>query len=246
MMNSDLPERQSRTRQLLGDAGVERLKNARVLVLGLGGVGAYVAEQLARAGIGHLTIVDGDCVDLSNCNRQLPALTSTIGRPKAEVIAERLLEINPELQVDPRVEFVQDDAIDRLLDTPFDYAVDAIDSLSPKVFFILGCRKRKIPLISSMGSGGKVDPSLVQFADISKTYGCALARAVRSRLRDHGVTKGVKTVFSPEVIPREAVRSWQDPDGRNRSSVGTISYMPALFGCFCTSSVLLSFHEKRK
>ena len=153
-------------------------------------------------------------------------------------MAARFREINPAIEVIPLVEFIRDEKIDRLLETRFDYAVDAIDQLSPKVFFILGCRKRKIPLISSMGSGGKTDPSLIQVADISRTRGCALARAVRTRLRDLGVHKGVKTVFSPEEVSRAAVHAWQDEAGHNHSTVGTFSYMPAAFGCFCASVVL--------
>lgn len=232
-----------RTRLLLGETALARLRHAHVLVLGVGGVGAYAAEQLARAGVGHLTLVDGDRVEASNCNRQLPALTPNFGRPKAEVMAERLREINPELIVESRLEFIRDEKIGQLLDTPFDYAVDAIDSLSPKVFFLLECRKRKIPVISSMGSGGKTDPAQVTVADISKTYGCALARAVRTRLRDLGISKGIRTVFSPQAVSREAVFAWQDDHGCNHSTVGTISYMPAIFGCTCASVVLRKLTE---
>ncbi len=235
---SELEERQQRTRLLVGDAGITRLRTAHVLVLGVGGVGAYAAEQLARAGIGRLTLVDGDRIERSNCNRQLPALTSTLGRPKAEVVAERILEINPEAETIPVVDFIRDEKIDRLLETGFDYAIDAIDQLSPKVFFLLGCRKRRLPVISSMGSGGKSDPTQIRVADISKTFGCALARAVRTRLRDLGVSHGIRTVFSPEEVPKQAVRCWQDPEGHNHSTVGTISYMPAAFGCVCASVAL--------
>ncbi len=227
-----------RTRLLLGKEKLERFRRARVLVLGVGGVGAYAAEQLARAGIGALTLVDGDRVELTNCNRQLPALTSTLGRPKAEVVAERMREINPDGTFLPRVEFLRGDGIDRLLEAGFDYAVDAIDSLTPKVEFLLGCLQRDIPVISSMGSGGKVDPSQIQVADISKTHGCALARAVRTRLRAAGVNRGVRTVFSPEVVSPEAVLAWKDEAGRHRSTVGTVSYLPAIFGCVCASVVL--------
>lgn len=227
-----------RTRLLLGKEKLERFRRAHVLVLGVGGVGAYAAEQLARAGIGTLTLVDGDRFELTNCNRQLPALTSTLGRPKAEVVAERMREINPAGNYFPRVEFLQGDGIDRLLETRFDFAVDAIDSLTPKVEFLLGCLRRNIPVVSSMGSGGKVDPSLIQVADISKTHGCALARAVRTRLRAAGVTRGIRTVFSPEAVPPEAVLAWKDEAGHHHSTVGTVSYLPAIFGCVCASVVL--------
>ena len=238
MNESENLSRFERTRLLLGEEKLERFRRAHVLVLGVGGVGAYAAEQLARAGIGTLTLVDGDRFELTNCNRQLPALTSTLGRPKAEVVAERMREINPAGNYFPRVEFLQGDGIDRLLETRFDFAVDAIDSLTPKVEFLLGCLRRNIPVVSSMGSGGKVDPSLIQVADISKTHGCALARAVRTRLRAAGVTRGIRTVFSPEAVPPEAVLAWKDEAGHHHSTVGTVSYLPAIFGCVCASVVL--------
>lgn len=238
MNESENLSRFERTRLLLGKEKLERFRRAHVLVLGVGGVGAYAAEQLARAGIGTLTLVDGDRFELTNCNRQLPALTSTLGRPKAEVVAERMREINPAGTFLPRVEFLLGDGIDRLLETRFDFAVDAIDSLTPKVEFLLGCLRRNIPVVSSMGSGGKVDPSLIQVADISKTHGCALARAVRTRLRAAGVTRGIRTVFSPEAVPPEAVLAWKDEAGHHHSTVGTVSYLPAIFGCVCASVVL--------
>ena len=236
-------ERQKRTRLLLGD-GLERLRNARILVLGIGGVGAYAAEQLGRAGVGTLLLVDGDRVDPSNCNRQLPALTSTIGMAKAEVMAQRLREINPELNVITRNEFIADEKIPELLEGGFDYVIDAIDSLTPKVDFLLEARRRKIPLVSSMGAGGKMDPSLITVADISKTYGCALARAVRTRLREHGVTRGIKVVFSPEAVPRSAIETATDGHGKFRSTVGTISYFPAIFGCTCASVAIRDLLRK--
>lgn len=245
IMNETSSARQERTRLLVGDSGIEILRNARVLVLGVGGVGAYAAEHLARAGIGRLTLVDGDTVEPSNCNRQLPALSSTLGRPKAEVMAERLREVNPELNVDVRVEFIAPEDVGALLDTGFDYAVDAIDSLAAKVAFLLECRRRKQPLISSMGAGGKTDPELIRIADISKSYGCALARAVRARLKEHGVERGVKVVFSPEEVSKSAIRTVVNPDGSKRAYVGTISYMPAAFGGFCASAVLRGLLKPR-
>ena len=236
MMDS-ISERQKRTRLLLGD-DLARLQNAHVLVLGVGGVGAYAAEQLGRAGIGTLTLVDGDDIEPSNCNRQLPALTSTLGLPKAEVMADRLKEINPAVKVLTRNEFIEGGKIPQLLDSGFDFMIDAIDSLTPKVEFLLEARRRKIPLVSSMGAGGRMDPSLITVADISKTHGCALARAVRSRLREHGVSRGLKVVFSPEPVPKSAIESTVDSRGKFRSAVGTISYLPAIFGCICASVVI--------
>ena len=236
MMDS-ISERQKRTRLLLGD-DLARLQNAHVLVLGVGGVGAYAAEQLGRAGIGTLTLVDGDDIEPSNCNRQLPALTSTLGLPKAEVMADRLKEINPAVKVLTRNEFIEGGKIPQLLDSGFDFMIDAIDSLTPKVEFLLEARRRKIPLVSSMGAGGRMDPSLITVADISKTHGCTLARAVRSRLREHGVSRGLKVVFSPEPVPKSAIESTVDSRGKFRSAVGTISYLPAIFGCICASVVI--------
>ena len=233
-MTDSTNERQKRTLLLLGDQ-FEQLRQARILILGIGGVGAYAAEQLARAGIGSLLLVDGDKIEPSNCNRQLPALTSTLGLPKVEVMAQRVKEINPELNVQVQNEFIEGEKIQELLSTEFDYAIDAIDTLTPKVEFLLEARRRKIPVVSSMGAGGKMDPSLISVADISKTHGCALARAVRNRLREHGVTRGIKTVFSPEPVPKSAILTSADSRGKFRSTVGTISYLPAIFGCICAS-----------
>lgn len=230
--------RQQRTRLLLGEEKMERLNMAHVLVLGIGGVGSYASELLARAGVGELTLIDGDVVEKSNCNRQLPALSSTLGRPKVEVMGERILEINPAIKLNLISDFMQKEKIEMLLGNHFDYAVDAIDQLTPKIDFILGCRERKIPLISSMGSGGKTDPAQIQIADISKTYGCALARAVRTRLRAVGIHSGVKTVFSPEIASPAAIQNSIDETGHRQSVIGTISYLPAAFGCFCASVVL--------
>lgn len=226
-----------RTRLLLGDERRARLASAHVLVVGLGGVGAYATEMLCRAGVGALTIVDGDVIEESNLNRQLPALNSTIGQPKTEVMAARLLAINPELKLTPIQEYLRDErTIEVLQSAPFDYVVDCIDTLSPKTFLIyhavqLGCR-----VISSMGSGGKLDPSQVAVADISKTRDCKLARMVRKRLHRLGIFKGVKAVWSPEEVPDEAIRL---ETGVNKiSTVGTISYMPPIFGCFMASEVI--------
>ena len=244
MASSSFEERFGRTRLLLGTEALDRLRRARVVILGLGGVGAFAAEAAARAGIGSLTLVDGDTVEPSNCNRQLPALTTAFGRPKAEVVAERLRQINPELMLSVRIQFLEGTAIGALLDEGFDYAIDAIDSLRPKIDFILECRARRIPLISSMGSGGKLDPARIEIGDISRTHGCALARAVRSGLRDRGVYRGVRTVFSPEEVPKTAVHSMVDAAGKRRTTVGTISYMPALFGEFCASVAIRDLTAK--
>lgn len=219
----------SRTRRLLGDAAVEKLAGKHVLVLGLGGVGGYAAELLARCGVGKLTLVDGDRVALSNLNRQLPALRSTLGEYKAEVLARRFADINPagEFVAVPR--FVKPDEVAELLaSADFDGAVDAIDDVPAKVAFLVGCVKRGLPVVSSMGAGNKLDPGMVRTADISKTCGCPLARAVRRRLREAGVSKGVTTVFSPEVV-------------ETGGAFGTVAYMTAAFGTHSAAALLRFF-----
>lgn len=231
-------EWKSRTALLLGEDRMNYLSGCHVLVVGLGGVGAYAAEQLCRAGIGKMTIVDADTVNESNLNRQLPALCSTIGRPKAEVVAQRLLDINPELELTVHNEFIRDERTEAILDEAnYQFVVDAIDSLSPKVFLIYHALRRQIPVVSSMGAGAKTDPSQVRIADISKTQNCALAKAVRKRLRTLGVNKGIAAVFSTEMANPDAVIEVDDEQCK-RTTTGTISYMPALFGCFLSAHVL--------
>lgn len=231
-------EWKSRTALLLGEDRMNYLSGCHVLVVGLGGVGAYAAEQLCRAGIGKMTIVDADTVNESNLNRQLPALRSTIGRPKAEVVAQRLLDINPELELTVHNEFIRDERTEAILDEAnCQFVVDAIDSLSPKVFLLYHALRRQIPVVSSMGAGAKTDPSQVRIADISKTQNCALAKAVRKRLRTLGVNKGIAAVFSTEMANPDAVIEVDDEQCK-RTTTGTISYMPALFGCFLSAHVL--------
>lgn len=231
-------EWKSRTTLLLGEDRMNYLSGCHVLVVGLGGVGAYAAEQLCRAGIGKMTIVDADTVNESNLNRQLPALRSTIGHPKAEVVAQRLLDINPELELTVHNEFIRDERTEAILDeTNYQFVVDAIDSLSPKVFLLYHALRRQIPVVSSMGAGAKTDPSQVRIADISKTQNCALAKAVRKRLRTLGVNKGIAAVFSTEMANPDAVIEVDDEQCK-RTTTGTISYMPALFGCFLSAHVL--------
>lgn len=234
---------QERTALMLGEAGVEKLRNAHVLVVGLGGVGAYAAEQLCRAGIGQMTIVDGDVVETTNRNRQLPALISNEGRPKAEILEQRFRDINPDIHLRVINEYLKDDRMVEILDEArYDYVVDAIDTLSPKVFLIYHSLQRGFPIVSSMGAGGKFDPSLVQVSDISKSFNCKLARMLRKRLYKLGVRKGVPVVFSPEEVDKDRVKI---EEGQNKkSTVGTISYMPPLFGCFCSSVVIRSLLEK--
>lgn len=228
----------TRTELLLGKERMEYLQNAHVLVVGLGGVGAYAAEQICRAGIGKMTIVDADTVNESNLNRQLPALHSTLGQPKADVMARRLRDINPALQLTVLPEFLRDERTEEVLTAaPYQFVVDAIDSLSPKVFLLYHAFTRHIPVVSSMGAGAKTDPAQVRIADISQTQQCALARAVRKRLRGMGIQKGIPAVFSTETARPEAVIE-TDNELCKRTTTGTVSYMPALFGCYLASYVI--------
>lgn len=227
-----------RTIQLLGEEHVLRLHNANILVVGLGGVGAYAAEALCRAGVGQMTIVDGDTVNLSNLNRQLLALHSTVNMSKTEVMAKRLRDINPSMHLTVMNEYLRDERMVEVLDNGhFDYVVDAIDTLSPKTFLIYHTLQRHIPIVSSMGSGGKTDPTKIEIADISKTSVCHLARMLRKRLHRLGITSGVTAVFSPEPVEKESVETVSDELWK-ASSVGTISYMPAIFGLCCASVVI--------
>lgn len=228
----------TRTELLLGAGRMERLAHSHVMVIGLGGVGAYAAEQICRAGVGRMTIVDGDTVNKSNINRQLPALHSTIGMPKAEVVAARLLDINPELKLTVVNEFLRDERTEEVLSAArYDFVVDAIDSLSPKVFLLYHAYKKGIPVVSSMGAGAKLNPSLVKITDIAKTHSCALAKAVRKRLRGLGVDKGIPVVFSTEMANPEAVVEVEGEQCK-RTTAGTVSYMPAIFGCYLASFVI--------
>lgn len=226
-----------RTELLLGKEKLDKLKHSNVLVVGLGGVGAYAAEQLCRAGIGKMTIVDGDVVENSNRNRQLPALISNSGKSKAEILAIRFRDINDSIDLTIINKYISgEETLELLKSQNFDYVVDAIDTLTPKVFLIFHATQLGFPVVSSMGAGGKVDPQKVEIADISKSYNCKLARMLRKRLSRMGVKKGVKVVFSPEDIDKSTVRL---EEGKNKkSTVGTVSYMPPVFGCFVSSVVI--------
>ncbi len=227
----------SRTELLLGDEKLAMLKNSHVLVVGLGGVGAYAAEMICRSGIGSMTIVDGDTVHTSNRNRQLPALQSTEGRAKAEVMGQRLLDINSGLRLTIINEYIKDERMIEIIDKGYDYVVDAIDTLSPKVFLIYHTVNRKMPLVSSMGAGGKFDPLSVMISDISDTTNCSLARILRKKLHKLGVRNGFTAVWSPEEIDKEKVVPTNGEQNK-ASVVGTISYMPAIFGIACASVVI--------
>ena len=228
----------SRTQLLLGEERMKHLSQCHVLVVGLGGVGAYAAELICRAGIGKMTIVDADVVNESNINRQLPALHSSLGKPKAEVVGKRLLDINPGLELTVINEFLRDERTEEVIASGrFNFVVDAIDSLSPKVFLLYHTVSRQIPVISSMGAGAKSDPSQVKIADISKTSSCGLARAVRKRLKHKGISQGIPVVFSTEIPEAEAIIEIENEECK-RTTTGTVSYMPAIFGCYLASHVI--------
>lgn len=227
-----------RTRILLGDEGIAALAGKHVFLAGLGGVGSYCAEALARAGIGRLTLVDHDVVAPSNINRQLPALLSTVGRSKAEVMAERIRDINPSCQLTVLREFITTENVTAIVPGDVDYVIDAIDSLACKVALVATSRQRGLKVASSMGAGNKLDPARIRLADISKTSVCPLARVMRKRLQRLHIHKGVLTVFSDEVgrppLPPVPV----DGPGRPRAVNGTISYMPPLFGMMLAGAVI--------
>lgn len=225
----------SRTELMIGRAGLECLAAAHVLVVGLGGVGSFAAEFIARGGVGEMTIVDGDVVDASNRNRQLPALVSTEGLSKAEIMRTRLMDINPELNLHVIESFITPDMVEELLaNNTYDYIVDAIDSLTPKINFLKSAHHRQIPIVSSMGAGGKFDPTQLRVVDISKTYHCPFAQQVRKSLKKAGVSKGIKAVFSTELPDKNSIIH---TDGSNykKSAYGTISYLPATFGAVCSA-----------
>jgi tRNA A37 threonylcarbamoyladenosine dehydratase len=239
----EIPHWMSRTQLLLGDEPMQRLIASHVLVVGLGGVGGICAEMIARSGVGRMTIIDADVVEASNRNRQLPALVSTDGARKAEILAQRILDINPDLQLTVINEFLNRENRDNLLgNTQYDYAVDCIDTLTPKVHFIKHCLDSGIPIVSSMGAGAKVDPSMIKIVDISETYNCKLAYYVRKKLHALGIYNGLKVVFSPEKAAEKRVVLTEN--GPKKSVIGTISYMPAIFGCTLASMVIRDLYSK--
>ena len=236
---------QERSRMLVGDDMLGKFADSTVAVIGVGGVGGYAAEMIVRAGIGHLIILDSDDVAESNKNRQLLALDSTIGRPKCEVLSERLKDINPELDLTVIQDYFEPEKADELLGgRKIDFLVDAIDTLSPKLALIKYCMDNGIPLVSSMGAGAKFDATKVRLADVSKSYNCPLAYIVRKRLRHMGISKGFKVVFSEELPDRDSIVPCQDRN--NKSQVGTISYIPAVFGCVCAQAAIRHIMESER
>ncbi len=237
MADSKVPAWQERSALLFGEDGLGRLGSATVLIVGVGGVGGAAAEMVARAGVGHIVLVDADTVSESNINRQLPALHSTVGRTKCEVVGERLRDINPTLKLEIVPGFICEDNIEALLGTlnP-SFVIDAIDTLSPKIALIQFCLSHGWPLVSSMGSGAKTDATKIRLADISKTHDCPLAHQLRKRLHRLGIQEGFLAVFSEEKPDRTALVL---EEGRNKkSNVGTVSYLPAVFGCVCAQAAI--------
>ncbi len=228
-----------RTELLLGRDKLERLGQSRILIVGTGGVGAYAAEMLCRAGVGHLTLIDSDTVSTTNINRQLPATHATIGRLKVEILAERFRSINPSLQTDARALYVDEDNLSDILAEPYDFVVDAIDTIRPKCCLLAECMRRRIRVVSSMGAGAKTDITQIRFADIWETYHCGLAKAVRGNLARAGL-RGHKlpVVFCTQQADRNAILTL-DGERNKKTTTGTISYMPAVFGCYLAEYVIL-------
>ena len=233
-----------RTELLLGKDKMQRLSDAHVLVVGVGGVGAYAAEMLCRAGIGEMTLIDADTVQPTNINRQLPATHATLGRAKVEVLAERFRDINPDIKLHVMPVYLKEEDILNSSteggiwgESPFSYIVDAIDTIAPKCALIIEAIRRRIPIVSSMGAGAKSDITQIRFADIWNTYHCGLAKAVRTRLKKAGIRQSLPVVFSTEQADRNAIITIKGEQNK-KSTTGTISYIPAVFGCYLAEYVI--------
>ena len=236
--NIDNPAWLGRTELLIGSEALSRLRKTNVLLIGLGGVGSFAGEFLVRSGIGKITIVDGDTVDPTNKNRQLQALDSTAGQPKANLLKARYLDINPELEIQSFDHFLEPQDIDQLLTSePFDFVLDCIDSVLPKITLLSTARKHKVKIYSSMGAGGKMDPSKIRVADLYQTKECKFAQQVRKQLKKIDKRKGIIAIYSEEIQPKAALK-YTDGSKYKKSYYGTISYMPALFGLTMASEVI--------
>ncbi|MDI1317882.1 tRNA threonylcarbamoyladenosine dehydratase [Flavobacterium sp.] len=234
---------QERAELLFKTEGLSNLKNANVLIVGLGGVGSFSAEFLTRAGVGNLTIVDGDIVDITNINRQLPALHSTIGMSKVQLVGDRLMDINPELNLIKIQEFLSPERAFEIVTPQFDYVLDCIDSITPKLNLIIACKRKRVKIISCMGAGGKMDAAKVKVADITNTTNCFLAKTIRRRLKEYKIDK-LKVVFSSEIQDENSLKM---TDGSNykKSFYGTNSYMPGLFGLYAAETVIRYLLNKK-
>ncbi|WP_396158100.1 ThiF family adenylyltransferase [Flavobacterium sp.] len=235
---------QERAALLFKNDGLNNLKNSKVLVVGLGGVGSFAAEFLARAGVGNLTIVDGDVVDITNINRQLPALHSTVGLPKVHVVGDRLMDINPELNLTRIEEFLSPERALEIITPDYDYVLDCIDSVTPKLHLIIACKRQRVKVISSMGAGGKMEAAKVKVSCISNSTNCLLAKTIRKRLKEYKIDK-LKVVFSSEIQDESSLKM---TDGTNykRSFYGTNSYMPCLFGLYAAETVIRYLLKKEE
>ncbi len=242
-MSKTIKEKDARTILLFGEEKFSNLENAHVLIVGLGGVGGYAAEQICRAGVGKLTLIDADVVNESNLNRQIIALNSTVGKNKTEVLCKRLKDINGQIEINTIKTFISFENIEKILteENP-DYVIDAIDTLNPKVDLIKSCLKLNFPVVSYMGAGGKSDPQKIHIEDIENTYNCGLARMLRKRLHKSDIRSGFKAVFSSE---KADINSIVIEETKNKkTNLGTVSYMPAIFGMFCASVVILDLIDK--
>ncbi|TPD71129.1 tRNA threonylcarbamoyladenosine dehydratase [Flavobacterium microcysteis] len=226
-----------RAELLFKKEGLEKLKNSNVLIVGVGGVGSFAAEFIARAGVGKMTIVDGDVVDITNINRQLPALHSTVGKAKIDIVGDRLMDINPELELTKIKEFLSPERAFEIVTNEFDYVMDCIDSVTPKLNLIIASKRKRVKIVSSMGAGGKMEAGKVKVSDISRTENCFLAKTIKRRLKEAGIDKGVKAVYSSEIQDPNSLRI---TDGSNfkKSFYGTNSYMPGLFGLHAAETVI--------
>ncbi|MCA6422729.1 MAG: tRNA threonylcarbamoyladenosine dehydratase [Flavobacterium sp.] len=235
---------QERAALLFKNDGLNNLKNSKVLVVGLGGVGSFAAEFLARAGVGNLTIVDGDVVDITNINRQLPALHSTVGLPKVKIVGDRLMDINPELNLTRIEEFLSPERALEIITPDYDYVLDCIDSVTPKLHLIIACKRQRVKVISSMGAGGKMEAAKVKVSCISNSTNCLLAKTIRKRLKEYKIDK-LKVVFSSEIQDESSLKM---TDGTNykRSFYGTNSYMPCLFGLYAAETVIRYLLKKEE
>ena len=232
-----LLHRFARTELLIGKQGVSKLAGSTVAVFGVGGVGSYVVEALARAGIGKLVLIDHDTISLTNINRQLPALESTVGQAKVEVMRQRILDINPNCQVEAIQKFYDHNHSAALIRPEYNYIVDAIDSITAKVDLIVTALGQNIPIVSSMGAGNKLDPTQFKLADISKTHTCPMAKAVRKILRGRGIRTGLEVVFSTE-LPLTPLEPYEEEAGIRRQLPGSIAFVPSVAGLFLASAVV--------
>ncbi len=230
----------TRTSLIIGDEGLEKLKNSSVIVFGVGGVGSFAAEAIARAGVGNLTIVDFDDVDITNINRQLPALHSTVGKYKVEVMKERILDINPNINIKAIKEVYNKDTSDSILSEQYDYVVDAIDMVTSKIHLIETCKNKGMDIISSMGMGNKLDPTKIEVTDIHKTTICPLARVMRKELKDRRIKK-LKVVYSTE----QPVDLKKKILNGKKVTPGSISFVPSVGGLIIASVVVNDLINKK-